>query len=848
MKTKALSILLCVSLVLTMMPCFAASAWADTKNEIALEQTEDDSGKTEVSGSGGQAEEPVLAYVPLDNRTVNTDRVVYEAESAGFTVRMPDQDLYATRLDGQPRNSNGTQFGDSERLLDWILEMDKSTDYFVISLDQLLSGGLVNSRAISSRNISKEKKIIDAIVELSQNNHVYIIDTVIRLASCTVGYQDATLETYNYLRAYCIEPRHLLKSEGLKINNIVRDYARDESYRKIPVGSSYVKVVGNSLRTRERKLNLIDYILTKDTSGKMKYFIGIDDSSSQNTIQTNEINYIRKQMGSRGLIYSGTDELGMMAVLSLMIDHYGYNVNAAAIYFGETESTGSGSQYDLETVRVNVENHLESIGVKLVEPSDADLEIVVLTAPSKNILNSKYITRMIDYINGNISRGIPTIVINSAPSAYSSNLEYRMIRECEMSMLLSYSSWGTVGNSIGLALGNGISRYLYLHSRDNSSDKADIAFLKGLTFSYVKDIAYLRGGGKTLFNEYLTSKGWSTSNFYQDDQQVETVNEDLEKLLETSEYNVTVGDIIDNLTDCRYFKGLGGECGIIGKIGLSNYSAPFFRTYEIRFDIDVDLSDTTISGFGNAMKVTMPYTPDNGQLTYSLNLYYLDASGKIHKVPCAYDKETGTITFTTDSLSGFFTGALNMEEEKAYSLFTDVPKSAWYFDDVMYVYEKDLMHGTSADTFGPNTVMTRAMLVQTLYNMAGAPEAQADNVYTAPQDAAGWYGPAAEWALANEIASADKNGNFGPNDPVTREQLADIIWRYAKYRRTDVDKGTYPGIFNYADVFAVSEDLRDGFDWACSNGMIKGTDTLLKPQASATRAEVAAVLKRFLEN
>lgn len=823
MKRKVLSIILSVTVALTAMPFFSAGVRAEG--------------------------EPVLAYVPLDNRTVNTDRVVYEAESAGFAVRMPDEDLYATRLDGQPLNSNGTQFGDSEKLLDWILEMDKTTDYFVISLDQLLSGGLVNSRTLTNRNLTKEQKIIDAVVELSKNNHVYVIDTVVRLASCTVGYQGATLETYNYLRDYCIQPRPMLKDIGLRVDYITGYYKRDENYKIVPVGSHYTKLVADSLRTRERKLNLIDYILAEDTAGKIKYFIGIDDSSSQNTIQTNEINYIKRTMGSRGLIYSGTDELGMMAVLSLMIDHYGYNVNAAAVYFGETESIGSGSQYDLETVRKNLESHLESIGVPLVEPQNADLQIVVLTAPSKNILNSKYITRMIDYVNGNISRGIPTIVINSAPSVYGGNLEYRMIRECEMSMLLSYSSWNTVGNSIGLALGNGISRYLYLHSRDNSSDKADVAFLKGLIFSYIKDIAYQRGGGKTLFNDYLASKGWSSSNFYRDDKQVEAVNKDLEVLLETSDYNVTVEDIIDNLTNCRYFKGLGGECGIIGKINLSGYSAPFFRSFEIRCAINVALSDTTINGFGNAVQVTLPYTPENGKLTYSLNLYYLDASGKLHRIPSTYDKNTGTVTFTTNRLSGFFTDTLNMEADKAYSLFTDVPKTAWYFNDVMYVHEKGLMSGTSANTFGPGKVMTRAMLVQALYNMAGAPETGGDVLV--PKDAeGGWYQPAVQWAVANDIASVSKNGNFGPNDPVLREQLADMLWRYAKYKGTEVESGEYPGIFNYADVFAVSPDLRDGFDWVCSKGIIMGSasGTLLKPQAIATRAEAAAALKRFMEN
>lgn len=848
MKRKALSLLLCITMVLTMMQSFSLTAFADSEEGTLSGETTNTNNNSNIAVSDGQrSREPVLAYVPLDNRTVNVDRVVYEAESAGFTVVMPDEDLYATRLDGQPLNSNGTSFGDSGRLLDWILEMDKTTDYFVISLDQLLSGGLVNSRTLTNTKYYEECKMIDAIVELSQNNHVYIIDTVARLATCTVGYQGATLETYNYLRQYNLTSRSLIEKNGLTVKNIVAGYTRDEKSRLVPVDSTYSKEVKNSLRTRERKLNLIDYILTMDYSRSIKYFIGVDDSNSQNTIQTNEINYIKKKMGERGLIYSGTDELGMMAVLSLMIDYYGSDVNAAAVYFGGTESTNSGSVYDMETVQENVEKHLESIGVQLVDTKNADLEIVVLTTPAQPILNSKYISRMIDYINKNISQGIPTIVINSAPSAYNGNLEYRMIRECEMSMLLSYSSWGTVGNSVGLALCNGISRYLYLHSRDKSSDKADVAFLKGLIFSYEKDISYLRGGGKTLFNNYLTEKGWSTSNFYQNDEQAKTVHADLEKILKTSEYNVTVNDIIDNLTDCRYFKGLGGECGIIGSIGLSNYSAPFFRTYEIRFDIDVDLSDATINGFRDAMTINMPYTPANGQLTYSVTLYYLDESGKLHKIPCTYDRTTGNIIFS-NNLSGFFTNTLNMEAEKAYSLFSDVPKTSWYFDSVMYVYEKGLMRGTTSKTFEPKTPMTRAMLVHTLYNMAGNPGSEDE--YEMPQDVGDkWYKAAVKWALTNEIASCYSNGNFGPEDPVTREQMANLLWNYAKYKGVDVSKGQYPGVYHYADVFSVAPDLRDGFDWACSTGIIKGTDngTKLAPQGLATRAEVAAVLKRFIE-
>jgi hypothetical protein len=141
------------------------------------------------------------------------------------------------------------------------------------------------------------------------------------------------------------------------------------------------------------------------------------------------------------------------------------------------------------------------------------------------------------------------------------------------------------------------------------------------------------------------------------------------------------------------------------------------------------------------------------------------------------------------------------------------------------------------------------MLSNTLYRMAGSPDINAE--LTLPPDAVnGWYGSAVEWALANGVMEAYWDGSFGPENPVTREQLAGALWRYAKQKGMDTGKGQSPGVYNYADVFAVSEDLRDAFDWACSNGIIKGTDngTLLKPQAGATRAETAAVLKRFAEN
>ncbi len=115
----------------------------------------------------------------------------------------------------------------------------------------------------------------------------------------------------------------------------------------------------------------------------------------------------------------------------------------------------------------------------------------------------------------------------------------------------------------------------------------------------------------------------------------------LEYILKTHEYNVTVSDIVNNLTDCRYLKGLGGASGIIGKISLSNYTAPFFRSNEIRFDINVQIGDATIHHFNQAMTISMPYRPPAGQLVYFLRLYGRDQSGKLHRIPSMYDQVAG---------------------------------------------------------------------------------------------------------------------------------------------------------------------------------------------------------------
>ena len=177
--------------------------------------------------------------------------------------------------------------------------------------------------------------------------------------------------------------------------------------------------------------------------------------------------------------------------------------------------------------------------------------------------------------------------------------------------------------------------------------------------------------------------------------------------------------------------------------------------------------------------------------------------------------------------------------------FTDVATSSWYYSAVKYMQDKGLMAGTSTTTFSPDMTTTRAMIVTILYRMENEPAATAS---TFPDVAAGqWYSNAVAWAAANGIVSGYDNGNFGPEDIITREQMAAILFRYASFKGYDVTKTA--DLSAFADAAQVSAYAADAMKWANAAGLISGTSaTTLAPAGSATRAQAASILMRFCEN
>lgn len=177
--------------------------------------------------------------------------------------------------------------------------------------------------------------------------------------------------------------------------------------------------------------------------------------------------------------------------------------------------------------------------------------------------------------------------------------------------------------------------------------------------------------------------------------------------------------------------------------------------------------------------------------------------------------------------------------------FGDVKSADWFYNDVKYVYEKGMMAGTAADVFAPNATTTRAMIVTILYRLEGSPAVTGTSAFV-DVPAGQWYIDAVNWAAANQIVKGTSATTFAPNDSITREQMAAILYRYAQYKGYDVTKKA--DLSGYSDNGQVSAYAKDALAWANAAKLINGvTNTTLAPQGNATRAQVSAILHRFCD-
>ena len=178
--------------------------------------------------------------------------------------------------------------------------------------------------------------------------------------------------------------------------------------------------------------------------------------------------------------------------------------------------------------------------------------------------------------------------------------------------------------------------------------------------------------------------------------------------------------------------------------------------------------------------------------------------------------------------------------------FTDVSEKDWFYNDAMFVYKNGLMLGTSKTLFSPHGTVTRGMMATILWRMEGSLAPKGENSFT-DVEAGRWYADAITWTTENGIFAGYSKDKFGPDDPITREQLTAIFYRYADYKGY---KLTVTGnLDKFEDADKITDYAKTVMQWAVGNGLIKGkSETLLDPQGTATRAEIAAMLHRFVEN
>ena len=228
---------------------------------------------------------------------------------------------------------------------------------------------------------------------------------------------------------------------------------------------------------------------------------------------------------------------------------------------------------------------------------------------------------------------------------------------------------------------------------------------------------------------------------------------------------------------------------------------------------------------------TFRITADDGYEIYDVEVDG-ESVGAVSRYTFENVREDHTISATFRQ-----TGA---QTEEAQLPFLDVAEGAWYYDAVTYCYENGIMDGTSSVSFAPGMLLNRAMAAQVLYNLA---DGTASTAAGFPDVAASaWYADAVNWAAANGYVTGYDNGSFGPEDSLTREQLAVILYRYAG---SPEPTGSLDG---FTDAASASDYAVDALRWAVGEGLLTGKDGgRLDPAGTASRAELAQILARFAQ-
>lgn len=308
--------------------------------------------------------------------------------------------------------------------------------------------------------------------------------------------------------------------------------------------------------------------------------------------------------------------------------------------------------------------------------------------------------------------------------------------------------------------------------------------------------------------------------------------------------------ILDNIT---YTSPNGGSLAITAGFSDGNlvgyeestYQPPYTGKYSYEIFTKVGENGTiSVDRYATeGDKVTITVSPDEA---YMLDELTVTANGKEVEVK---DNGDGTYTFKMPSADAKIVVTFaedpdwEPEPEEPAMPFTDVNENDWFYDVVLYAYDNGLMTGVSATEFAPNQTTTRGMIVSMLARLEGV--TSAEDAGFADVAANDWYATAVNWAASVGVVNGYEDNTFRPNDAITREQMAAILYNYADYKGYDVSARA--DLSDYADAASISSWAEDVLAWANAEGLINGmTATTIDPQGATTRAQTAAMFERFL--
>ena len=260
-------------------------------------------------------------------------------------------------------------------------------------------------------------------------------------------------------------------------------------------------------------------------------------------------------------------------------------------------------------------------------------------------------------------------------------------------------------------------------------------------------------------------------------------------------------------------------------------------------EVTIKSQDTSIHTFdGNTLSVYVPVSENIHEKGKTYKTYIISSDGSIDTAygECVEKDGELSVKVQTNHLSAFVV----TDEEK--SAFTDIADH-WAVDAIEYVYNNSIMEGVSKTTFAPDDTMTRAMLVTVLYRLENPAEKATSHSFTDVVDGE-WYTDAVLWAAENGIVDGVTDTEFVPDAYITREQMAAVMYRYAQYKEQDTSVGENTNILSYDDAFEISEYAIPAIQWMAGAGLMNGkTQSTINPKDYSTRAQVATILMRYLE-